>query len=189
MPQKSPLAPLRKGGNQRQLQRQLFRLTLLIAVAFSIAPTAQAAESEYAIKAAYLYKFGFFVEWPSASFASSSSAINLCVVGDDPFGPVLDEAVNGQKIGSRPITVRRLKTVGRDSGCHIVYASNNPAQLVESLRGNGALIVAEGRGGIINFVIKDNRVRFDIDDEAAAQNGLTISSKLLSLAVNVKPRR
>lgn len=159
---------------------------------------AGAAESvEYAVKAAYLYKFGLYVEWPNNAFASPASPVNLCVAGDDPFGPTLDEAVRGQSIGGRTIAIRRLKTVTRDSACHILYVGSTDAarsgQIIEAVRGSGVLTVSDGRppGGaapVINFVIKDNRVRFDINEEAAAQNGLAISSKLLSLALNVKTK-
>lgn len=153
---------------------------------------------EYAVKAAFLYKFGSFVEWPATAFASPTSPFQLCIAGEDPFGPTLDRAVNGQRIAQRPVEVRRLKIVKPDSGCHIVYLATSEAQrlpqIVEALRGSSVLTVSDGRSpgvatGIINFVIKDDRVRFDIDDEAAAQNRLAISSKLLSVALNVKPRR
>ena len=158
---------------------------------------AVAAQSEeYAVKAAYLSKFGIYVEWPRKAFSSANSAINLCVVEDDPFGSTLDEVVRGQRIGERAIVLRRLQDVTRDSGCHILYIgdSQRTSQIIESLRRSGVLTVTDTRGtrgsmGIINFVLKDNRVRFDIDDAAAEKNGLVISSKLLSLALNVKQRR
>lgn len=148
---------------------------------------------EYAVKAAYLYKFGIYVEWPRTVFASPTSALNLCIVGDDPFGSTLDEAVKNQFINGRPIEVRRLMNGVKDSGCHILYLGaadmQQAAARLEAVSGNGVLTVSNFRGiGIINFVIKDNRVRFDIDDEAAANSGLRISSKLLSLALSVKPR-
>ena len=153
---------------------------------------------EYAVKAAFLSKFGSFVEWPATAFVSPTSPFHLCVAGEDPVGSTLDKAVSGQQIAQRPIEVRRLKTVKQDSGCHIVYLAASEthrlAQIIEALRGSSVLTVSDGRSpgvatGIINFIIKDDRVRFDIDDEAAAQNRLAISSKLLSVALNVKPRR
>lgn len=181
-----------------ELSRRLRPVLAALIVAFAPAAARAADESvEYAVKAAFLYKFGFFVEWPAAAFASPASPFRLCILGDDPFGPTLDKAVGGQQIGSRPVEVRRLKTAGRDSGCHILYigASEAPrlAQIIEALRGTGVLTVSDGRlpgtaTGIIHFQVKDDRVRFDIDDEAAAQNGLAISSKLMSLALNVKRR-
>ena len=149
---------------------------------------------EYAIKAAYLYKFGLYVEWPPTVFSALNSAINLCIAGEDPFGADLDTAIRGQYINGRPIAVRRLKSVGRDSGCHILYLGpgnmQEVSQTLEATRGTGVLTVTDVPGlGIINFVIQGDRVRFAIDEEAAAQNGLAISSKLLSLAVNVRPRQ
>jgi hypothetical protein len=172
----------------------------LTALVIILAPgrlaAAQPEASEYAVKAAYLSKFGQYVEWPSSAFPASGGAATLCIVGEDPFGTVLDKAVADQTISGRSIIVRRLKTVGRDSGCHILYIARSdklqPRQVIELVRGNSVLTVSDavsGDGAIINFVIKDNRVRFDIDDEAAAQNELTMSSKLLSLALNVKRRQ
>lgn len=161
-------------------------------------PATVAAESlEYAVKAAYLTKFGIYVEWPSAVFGAPDSPINLCVVGDDPFGTALDQAAANQHVGGRAVMIRRMKVVTRESGCHVLYIGNaDPAtilQTVEALRGSAVLTVTDVRGAetasIINFVVKDNRVRFDVDEEAAMQNGLTLSSKLLSLALNVKSRR
>ena len=89
----------------------------------------------------------------------------------------------------------RMKSIARDSACHIVYLGGDArsAALVEALRGTPALVVTDARNGnaplgTIHFVLKDNRVRFIVDDEAAAQSGLNVSSKLLSLALSVKPR-
>lgn len=169
----------------------------VICIALMPAATARAQVQEYALKAAFLYRFGLFVEWPSSAFSSPASPVNLCVVGEDPFGELLDRAVAGERINGRAIVIRRSKTVGRDAGCHILYIGGSDAQrgapIIEAVRGSSVLTVTEARGsragaGIIDFVIADSRVRFDIDDEAAAQNGLVISSKLLSLALNVKPR-
>ena len=152
---------------------------------------------EYSVKAAYLYKFGIYVEWPSTAFASPNSALTLCVLGEDPFGAALDNAVNGQNINGHPVVVHRLKAFNPDSNCHILYVGLSETaqanQAAEAVRGRNVLTISDSHtpgasAGIINFVIKDNRVRFNIDDEAAAQNGLAISSKLLGLALNVKPR-
>ena len=159
--------------------------------------SAETDSLEYTVKAAYLTKFGIYVEWPASAFASPSAPLNLCVAGEDPVGAMLDATAAAQRIDGRPIAVRRMKTVGRDSGCHLLYvaASEAPrlAQIIESVRGSGVLTVTDGRAGanaapVISFVVKDNRVRFNVDEEAAAQNGLAISSKLLGLALSVKSR-
>jgi hypothetical protein len=153
---------------------------------------------EYPVKAAYLYKFGPFVEWPPAAFEGAAAPVVLCVVGDDPCGAALDRAVEGQHVGARPIVVRRIERLERGSGCHIAYLAGSAVQSVaEGLagaRGAGVLTVTDasregGARGIIHFVIKDNRVRFHIDEQAAARNGITISSKLLSLALSVRTRK
>jgi hypothetical protein len=172
---------------------------LLLCLGLSFMPAWAAEESlEYPVKAAFLAKFGAYVEWPAGAFASASSPLQLCVLGDDPFGAALDRAIGGQQAAGRAIEVRRLKAMRPDSGCHIVYIapSETPrlAQLVESLRGSGVLTISDNKApgaavGIINFVIKDQRVRFDIDDDAAMQNRLAVSSKLLGVALNVKPRK
>ena len=115
--------------------------------------------------------------------------LTLCVVGDDPFGSLLDEAAAGQQVQGRPLALKRMKNFGRDAGCHVVYLGADVK--ADALRNSGALIVTDAfpsGSGVINFVVKDNRVRFTVDDEAAAQNGLAISSKLLSVALAVKPR-
>ena len=157
----------------------------------------QSDSVEYAVKATYLYKFAPFVEWPRGTFPSPTSPVTLCIVGDDPFGATLDRALAGQSVGQRPIELRRRRTAERDSGCHIMYIAGSAAQSVTEalavVRGTPVLTITnsvrEGRAkGIIHFVIAENRVRFEIDDYAAAQSGLAISSKVLALAVSVRPR-
>lgn len=180
-------------------RRSVSALTVCL-LALLPAPAARAEDEslEYAVKATYLYKFAPFVEWPDRAFDSPSSPLDLCVVGDDPFGRILDRAVEGQRIGQRPIEIRRLRTVGRDSGCDIMYVAGSPAQpaaeILETVRGTPVLTVTDAARdgdakGIIHFVIYDDRVRFEIDDQTAAENGLMISSKVLSLALSVRPRR
>lgn len=170
---------------------------VLLVLLLLLAPwSAQAAGSlEYPVKAAYLSKFGLFVQWPPGAFTAPASPLNLCLLGDDPFGEALDSAANGQRIGTHAIAVRRLKTVGHDSGCHILYIAAeapNRSQVLDSMQGSAVLTVTDGAQqggtGIIHFVVMNNRVRFDIDNEQAARSGLVISSKLLQLALNVKPR-
>ncbi|CAN7327021.1 YfiR family protein [Phenylobacterium sp. LjRoot225] len=154
---------------------------------------AQDRSIEYAVKAAYLQKFAPFVAWPPSAFPSPSSPFAVCVLGRDPFGANLDQAVSGQSIFGHPMVVRRLDHVDGNSGCHILYvgASRNqsPPDALRAVRGAPTLTVADGgaAGAVIQFVLKGSRVRFDIDTGAAAANRLTISSKLLSLATSVRP--
>ncbi|MGH7847933.1 MAG: YfiR family protein [Candidatus Binatia bacterium] len=192
---------LRKAGAFREWAGAGFRYAaglavLCVAPVLGLAHAAEKESLEKAVKAAYLSKFGLYVEWPVAALPAPNSALTLCVAGEDSLGAALDKAAADQPRGGRPIAIRRLKTVERDSGCHILYVTGSDAvyarQAIEAVRGSNCLTVSDARGtqvgAIIYFVVKDNRVRFDIDEEAAAENGLTISSKLLSLALNVKRR-
>lgn len=158
---------------------------------------AQTNPLELAVKATYLHKFGPFIGWPQTVFDGPDSPIVLCVVGDDPFGAILDEAVAGQRISERPVALRRLPRAERQSGCHIAYMAGSAAQptsaALNALRGTPVLTFTdEARRdtakGIIHFVVRDDRVRFEIDEYAAAENGITISSKVLDLAVSVRRR-
>lgn len=157
-------------------------------LALALAVPAQAAESEYAVKAAYLAKFPFYVEWPPGSLGAAGTPITLCVVGEDPFGPLLDEAAAGQHVQGRSLVVKRTRSITRESGCHIAYLGRDAK--TEGLRSAPVLLVSDGpaSGGTVNFVVRDNRVRFTVDDESAAQSGLAISSKLLAVALSVKSR-
>jgi hypothetical protein len=180
----------------------LSRVTRLIISALLLTASAATAATpdpsvEYAVKATYLYKFGEFVEWPAASFESETSSAVVCIVGNDPFGATLDKAITGQRIASRAITVKRLKEAAPHSGCQVMYVSGKDeaglAKAINAVRGENVLTITDGATGntptgIINFVITNNRVRFEIDDRAAAANGLVISSKLLALASAVKPK-
>ena len=158
----------------------------------------RAADSlEYPVKATFLYKFASFVEWPAAAFESPTSPVSICVIGTDAVGALIDQAAAGQRIGAHPITVIHLQAAAGVSGCHIAYIAESDAQLIaaalDAMKGTPVLTVTDsthpsGPTGIVSFVVQDNRVRFDIDDAAAAENGLVISSKLLSLARSVRPR-
>lgn len=153
---------------------------------------------EYGVKGAFLSKFGLYTEWWDVAANPAGRPFRLCILGEDPFGPMLDEIAGEQLIKGRKIELRRLKTVGKEPGCQILYIASSESarveQILDTVQGSGALTVTDGRptdapAGIINFILKDDRVRFDINDEMAAQNGISISSTLLALAVNVKRRQ
>ena len=167
-------------------------LSLLVLFWGAICVPAFGQSLELPVKATYLYKFAPFVDWGPAAFESPASPLSLCVAGDDPFGAILDQAVAGQRFGSRPIVVRRVDVIARGSRCQILYLAGSKAQPVSEglkvVRGEPMLTVTDQarRGlakGVIHFVVTGNRVRFEIDSAAAAANGLSISSKLLSLAL------
>jgi len=167
---------------------------IVLAVLFAAFPAHTADRSlEYAVKATFLYKFATFVEWPRGTFERETSPFELCVVGADPFGGRIQQAVSGQSVGRHPIVLRQLVKAEPQSNCHVLFVSRSASQpAAEALRavsGTPTLTVTDsalgGTAGIIHFVIVDGRVSFDIDNVAAARNQLVISSKLLELARRV----
>jgi hypothetical protein len=152
---------------------------------------------EYAVKTAFIYKFIPYVDWPDAASAPPTAPLTLCVVGDDPISALLDQASEGQHVDARPVVVRHLPAVSRDAPCRVIYIAETDPKVMASdlaaLRGAPVLTITDADRmpaavGIIGFTIRDGHVRFDVDDAAAAANGLTISSKLLGLAYSVKHR-
>lgn len=147
--------------------------------------------SEYQVKAAFLFNFAKFVEWPADAFASSQAPFVICVLGEDPFGPMLDTTLAGKTMGTHPVLLRRIKEHNDARRCHIVFVSSsesrNFAAVVDSVRGFAVLLVGDtdgfaAAGGSIEFTIEGNHVRFLINPDAAQRAGLMLSSKLLMLA-------
>lgn len=175
--------------------RALLFAGLMLTGAWAASSEPARALDEAAVKATFLYRFGAFVEWPETAFKSPEAPAGLCILGSDPFGPALDEQVRDQHIAARPIQVRRLTNAEDIAGCHILYVGANrllPAE--EALRAarsapiltvTDASTDAQARG-MIHFVVVDNRIRFHIDQVRAMESGLTISSRLLALALSVR---
>ena len=150
--------------------------------------------SEYLIKAGFIFNFAKFVEWPAPSFAQPDSPIVIGILGTDPFGAIIDQIVQDKKIGARGFVVKRLKWAAdlKDlKECKILFvAASERAHIddvVQAVKGLPILTVGETpgfaeHGGVIRFVLEDNRVRFEVNVEAARQADLTISSRLLTLA-------
>lgn len=152
-------------------------------------------QSPSEVKAEFLSKFGDFVDWPEGVFADPAAPAVLCVLGRDPFGGALDRVVQGQKIHGRSIVLRRVETIDQTSGCHLAYigvGAQDPATALRLLAYAPVLTVTdqadEDAQGVIDFTQRGDRVRFRIDEADAARHGLTISSKLLALALSVRPR-
>jgi hypothetical protein len=155
-------------------------------------------DREYAIKAAYLYQFGRYVQWPVEAFASKGAPLVIGVLGTDPFGNILEEIARSKRIGDRPIAVHRFASMAEYTPCNILFipASVSPEQkaaAIQKARRSPVLIVGEEpdfaeHGGTVNFFLEENKIRFEINAEAANRNQLKISSKLLSLA-KIVPRK
>lgn len=150
------------------------------------------SSKENAIKAAFLYNFIKYVEWPSAGWPSKQ--ITLCVVGDNPFGEALQQVLHGKFVHGRKLVVRESPSINDVDSCQILFISPSERQrlgsILNKVRNSSVLTVSEMRdfadlGGMINFVAERNKVRFEINNRAAGQRGLTISSQLLKLAKRV----
>jgi hypothetical protein len=134
------------------------------------------------------------VDWPIASFAGPADPFAICIIGKDPFGPLLDRMTAGQKAAGRPMVVRRMSKAVRGPGCQIMYLGGAPGQSPEealaAVHGTPVLTVTAGQGapGIVDFALVQGRERYRIDDQGASENGLGISPKLLALALSVRPR-
>lgn len=150
--------------------------------------------SEYDVEAAYLFNFGKFVTWP-ASASSPNRPLTICVLGDDPFGPALDRIVAGEKIDGRDVVARRISNADAAHACSILYLSSSETDRIDkilaALKNAPVLTVSDipdftQRGGIIQFVLRDNRVRFLVNLGPAQHEGLSLSSELLKVALSVQ---
>lgn len=149
------------------------------------------APTEYQIKAAFLFNFAKFVEWPERAFARADSPIVIGVLGDDPFGADLDRLVRGKRIENRTLVVRRFQDVDQAGGAHVLFISSSEQRrlpaILAALRTSPVLTVGEVTqfnrlGGIIKFAVENKKVLFDINPDAAERARLQLRAQLLRLA-------
>jgi hypothetical protein len=174
--------------------RQSTALVLVALLSSACAPVDRAQAEppgEYQLKAAFLFNFAKFIDWPDKSFSSPQSPFIICILGTDPFGHAMDDVLQDKTIDNRPVTITHLKNVAQAKQCHMVFVSQSETthltDILLQLRGARILLVGESdgfaaAGGTIQFVREDNHVRFWINPDAADRAGLKVSSKLLSLA-------
>ena len=152
----------------------------------------QPTSSEYQLKAVFLYHFVQFTEWPTNAFSSTNSPVVIGVLGDDPFGRLLEETVRDETPNGRRVTVQRYRRAEDIKECHVLFISRSETkrlgEILAGLGGRTILTVGEAEtfaesGGMIGFVVEKNKIRFKINAEAARRANLTLSSKLLRLAV------
>lgn len=169
----------------------------MIAALPALARSEDNAHLERRIKAAFLYKFGGYVEWPSSSFPSRETPLTIAVVGDDLLAAELSRMVAGRTIERRSVSVSRVGPDESVEGAHIVFlgadAHGRLATISRRLRSKPVLLVTDwpgalSAGSMINFLISGGRVRFEISLPAAEDNGLTFRSGLLAVAQTVVPR-
>lgn len=175
--------------------RSHFCLALLVCSGLAGGPPACAGahvEREYAIKAAFLCHFARYVQWPEGV---SKDPFIIGVLGNDPFGALLDDLAAARAIGGSRLVVRRFRRQEDYTPCHILFVSGSEAERLEAalekVKGSPVLTVGDTRGlarrGVaVNFLIERNKIRFEINPAAAKRAGLKISSKLLRLARSVR---
>ena len=170
--------------------------TLLFACGVWQPGPVSAAPTTAEVEAVFLFNFSQFVEWPSQVFPDPGSPIVIGVLGSDPFGTTLDEVVRGEVVKGRALVVRRFQRIEELTDCHILFVSRSERArlqpILEKLKGRSILTVSDleefaGEGGVICFVLVENKIRLRVNLEAAKAAGLTLSSKLLRPAQLVGP--
>jgi len=178
------------------------RMVLCILAAFLImlwSVPAQAGPndkpSEYDVEAAYLFNFSKFITWPADSGTQGGGSLSICVLGDDPFGPALDKIVTGEEVAGKSVVDKRITRSEEASSCSILYISASEAsrlsRILLAVKDAPVLTVSDlpdflDRGGMIQFVLRDNRVRFAVNLAPTQHDGLALSSELLKVAVSVR---
>jgi hypothetical protein len=180
------------------MQMRAVRKFALVAAAMTATmATAQTAD-EYQVKAAFVFNFAKFIEWPAQAFQTPKDPVTVCVLGHNPFGNTLEEVIHGKSIDGRSLVYRQISDAESASTCQILFVATSECKRFRAMHGNlkplGILSVGEAEGfasdgGVINFKVEDGRVRFEINLEAAERQQLHISSKLLSLAQIVKTEK
>jgi uncharacterized protein DUF4154 len=175
-------------------RRSTTAVLLWMCTAIATDSTMEAAEQslEYQVKAAFLLNFTKFIDWPAGAFTDADSPLAICVVGKDPFRHTLDDILQGEVVSRRKLIVRRIGEAPAARTCQVVFlsAAEKDVRIAFSTLGPGVLTVGEGEGflregGMITFVVENRRVRFDINQTAAENASLKISSRLLSVARSV----
>ena len=178
------------------LNRALAGLLLLTAGLLPASAAAQQA-TEAGIKAAFLYKFAGYIEWPANTFATPDAPLVIGVVGSEEVAAELERLVPGRSVNNHPVAVRRFREGEAPKGAHILFVGRGEPNLRAVVRAaqqnGGALIVTETEkgleaGGAINFVLVDDRIGFEVSLEAAERSGHRISSRMLAVARRVTGR-
>lgn len=182
-----------------QTGRRRLAIALGMAAALRLtAPLGAQRPREYQVKAAYLYGFGRFVEWPSDAPAQDDAAFVLCVLGDDPFGRLLDQVAEGGVVKNRPVSVRRIGRPEDAARCDTVFVSASElprlSRILTVLDRRPVLTVGDSpefaqRGGMIGFTVDGGRVRFAVNLVAARNAGLMLQSELIRVAATVLQER
>jgi hypothetical protein len=176
----------------RPVRTVLASIAALVLGCVSVAQTPATAEHE--LKVAFLFHFAQFVDWPPEAFKDANSPLTYCTIGGDPFHGALDASLSGKTIGARSFRVLHFKQLQEIGGCQVLFIGAEEKKLLPAIlagiEGNSVLTVGESDhfvqgGGMIGFLLEENKIRFEINLQAAQKAKLRISSRLLALAKSV----
>jgi hypothetical protein len=179
-------------GRSRAAAARLL-LALLLTCTAIVSGQSRPPAAEHEVRAAFLYQFARYVNWPN--LPGTSTPFVICVFGEDPFGSALDDAVKGKHISDRPVAIKRIIGPAEMRECKVLFVSRSAddslAAILKALTGQQVLTVGEGpqftrRGGIVAFTFEDRKVRFIINLAAARAAQLNLSSQLIRIAVRVE---
>jgi len=175
---------------------QILGLSLVLVLAFGSSRAQGSQPSEYEIKAAFLFNFAKFVEWPLEAFAEPTSPFVIGIFGENTVADDFERTIRAKTVNNRSFIIKEIGFLPEARNCHILFINSSEkkrfSEIFESLRGVSVLTVGETErfvetGGIINFVKESDKIRLQINEDAAKSAGLKISSKLLSLALRAAP--
>ncbi len=164
-------------------------------IAVSSLHAQQSKPAEYEVKAAYLYNFGRFVQWPAKVAAAKGDTFAFCVLGQDPFGPTLDATIASETIDGKQVMAKRISRPQDALNCRVLFISSSEDNRLKEILGvlgkASVLTVSDMpqfslRGGMIQFLLEGNRIRFEVNLTTAESAGLTLSSELLKVALTVR---
>jgi YfiR/HmsC-like len=165
--------------------------TLIVVLTLALSVRADEPAREYKVKAAFIYNFAQFVDWPTSAFESADAPFVVAVVGKDPFNGLLEEVVAGKRVGGRTVVVQHFDSSAGIGQCQILFVpmteEGSLGTIIQKMQNKPVLTIGEvddftEEGGCFRFFTEDNKMRFEINQDAAEQAGLRISSKLLRLA-------
>lgn len=174
------------------LKRTPYKSILLLLCSALFFSVQSPAGREYRIKAAFIFNFTQFVEWPGQAFATPQSPAVIGILGKDPFGTYLEETIAGESIHKHPLVIRHFSSLEEVSNCHILFITvgdkAKQQEIIEKLKGRGMLTISDAGssfsklGGMIRLYTKNDKINIQVNLEAAKAEGLVVSSKLLKLA-------
>jgi len=195
-------SPSSAGLSERRRLRVRTAMGLLLCSALMLGSARAGGENdddgEYRLKLAFIYNFAQFTQWPPEAFRDPAAPLTVCVVGQDPFAGEMEQTLHGRRAAGHPVEIKRLKLEDDPKGCHMIFVRANEkraaGKILSAVRGSNTLTVGESRGfaelgGVINLVLDDNKLRFEVNLNAATQSRLRISSKVLALAKIVSTER